>query len=424
MIHRELVYGVTFILLYHVYQILLFSHRQLHCDDGGKRLLLKQQQQQQPGGGNATGNVLMPMYPDGQPSEVGIRKSADEIKSHNDRTDSSTRNSSSANLGNNSHGGANEYRCTRWNVTYSFPRQPAFIIVGTQKGGTSALATVLDHHPLVESSHYFEPHFFDFDETMLHYRTRLNDPEAMCRVLREYLLKNFNVNRLRRYPGLIAFEKTPAYILTPNAPARIRAVVPWAKIVVALRNPVDRLVSQHKMTVERGWDNRSFAEAVSEDLNVMRHEGYWLPQHRIRDPFQSSRMGAPRSRLLRKYKTEGMLYRGLYARQLLPWLEHYKLGEELLVVRYEELRDDPVPVLERVLDFVGAPPYSFPDDMLNKSYSPRSSSWLTDYRPNITQEAREYLREFYKPYNDELVALLGEEWRGVWDNNPVPPPPT
>jgi hypothetical protein len=51
---------------------------------------------------------------------------------------------------------------------------------------------------------------------------------------------------------------------------------------------------------------------------------------------------------------------------------------------------------------------------LNQSYSPRSSSWLTNYRPNITAEARKYLYDFYKPYNDELVALLGEEWRDVW----------
>jgi hypothetical protein len=246
----------------------------------------------------------------------------------------------------------------------------------------------------------------------------------MCKVLREYLFKNYNVNRLRRYPGLIAFEKTPAYILTPNAPARIKAVVPWAKIVVALRDPVDRLVSQHKMTVERGWENRSFAETVAEDLNVMRHEGFWLPQHRVADPFETSKMAPPLSRPLRKYKTEGMLYRGLYSRQLLPWLERYRLGEELLVVRYEELRDDPVPVLRRVLEFVGAAPYAFPDDMLNKSYSPRSASWLTDYSPNITDEMRRYLREFYRPYNDELAALLGEGWRGVWDDDKPDPPAT
>jgi Sulfotransferase domain len=393
---QGIVYGVTLILLYHVYQILIFSHQHISCEsatgggEGGSRLL----KHDDPSVQSLTGS---------QGQRQSMRKPVlqtsqelHEFISHN-----STLHDEDSSV----------YKCNRWNVTYVLPKEPTFIIVGTQKGGTSALATVLDHHPWMESSSYFEPHYFDFDQVMLHYRLRLDDEDSMCKVLRDYLQKNFNVNRLRRYPNLVAFEKTPAYILTPNAPARIKAVVPWVKIVVALRNPVDRLISQHKMTVERGWENRSFAETVAEDLNVMRHEGFWLPHG---DPFGSSHLGAPYGRLLRKYKTEGMLYRGLYARQLLPWLEYYKLGTELLVVRYEEMRDDPVKVLNHLLDFVGAAPYVFPDDILNQSYSPRSSSWLTNYRPNITAEARKYLYDFYKPYNDELVALLGEEWRDVW----------
>lgn len=386
---REVVLGGTAILIYHLYQILTFSRHlstgSPSCDyvyDRSGRLLeerLPELVYQLPFVGGGTRPYLQQRVVDLLPEERTTPR---------------------------------EYTCERWNTTFVFPQAPTFIIIGTQKGGTSALAAVLDHHPWMESSHYFEPHFFDFAPSMLHYRLRLNDPESMCRVLRDYLQKNFNLKRLRKYPNLIAFEKTPAYVLTPNAPARIKAVVPWAKIVVALRNPVDRLISQHKMTVERGWENRSFAVTVAEDLSVMRHEGFWLPHG---DPFHSTALEAPVPRLLRKYKTEGMLYRGLYARQLLPWLEYYTLGHDLLVVRYEELRDNPTKVLNIVTDFVGAPQYDFPEDIVNKSYSPRSNYWLNDYRPNVTQQMREYLCEFYKPYNDELVGLLGEDWRGVWD---------
>ena len=265
----------------------------------------------------------------------------------------------------------------------------------------------------MESSHYFEPHFFDFNEVMLHYKDRLDDEEAVCKVLRTYLQKNFNIKRLRKYPNLMAFEKTPSYILTPNAPGRIKAVVPWAKIIVTLRNPVDRLISQHKMTVMRKWENRTFEKTLAEDINVMRHEGYHLP---LQDPFNATFLPPvkPGSRVLRRYKTEGMLYRGCYARQLMPWLEYYKLGTELLVIRYEELKANPSRVLNRVLDFVGAPRYDFPEDAINKSYSPRAKTWI-DYSPDVSDEATDYLKRFYKPYNEELVTLLGEEWRNVWD---------
>lgn len=302
--------------------------------------------------------------------------------------------------------------CTRWNYTYVFPKAPAFIIVGTQKGGTSALSALLDHHPWMRSSWYFEPHFFDFDEVMLQYKFRLDDPEATCKLLRTYLQGYFDLKVLRKYPNLLAFEKTPSYILTPNAHKRIKATVPWAKIIVTLRNPVDRLISQHKMTVMRRWENRSFAETLAEDINVMRHEGFWLPMD---DPLNTSRMGPPAPRKVRKYKTHGMLYRGMYARQLLPWLEEYELGKNLMVIRYEELKSDPHKVLNRVLEFVGAPLYDYPQDVVNKSYSPSSHRWLDSYDPDTEHTTIEYLKAFYKPHNDRLADMLGEEWRDVWD---------
>lgn len=302
--------------------------------------------------------------------------------------------------------------CLRNNITYVFPRQPAYVIIGTQKGGTSALSAILDHHPWMQATWYFEPHFFDFNTVMLNYKFRLNEPEAVCKVLRTYLQKNYNLERLRKYPYLMAFEKTPSYILTPNAPARIKAVIPWAKIIVTLRNPVDRLISHHKMSVARGWEDSTFSEHMAYDLNVLRHSGYHVLDN---DPFNSTDMDPPSARALRKFKTEGCIYRGMYARQLMPWLKHYEVGKDLLVVRYEEMRDEPRKVLNEVLDFVSAPRYDFPDVVLDSSHSPGSSRWKKGYEPNITAEERDYLKRFYKPYNDELVELLGEEWRGVWD---------
>lgn len=304
------------------------------------------------------------------------------------------------------------HSCVRSNMTYVFPNAPAFIIIGTQKGGTSALAALLDKHPWLESSWYFEPHYFDQDEVMLYYEDRLDEPEAVCRILRSYLQTNFNLKRIWKYPNLLTFEKTPAYILTENAPRRIKSVVPWAKIIVSLRNPVDRLISQHKMEVSRELENRTISESLAHDINVLRHEGYYVPSE---DPFNSTLLDPPSSDMLWDYKTQGMLYRGCYARQLIPWLEYYKHGEDLLVVRYEELRNDPSKVLDEVLSFVGAPSFDYHTDHLKKSYSPVDVSSTEQYDPDLSIEALDYLKRFYKPYNDELADLLGEHWRRVWD---------
>ena len=304
--------------------------------------------------------------------------------------------------------------CTRYNITYTMPKQPSFIIIGTQKGGTSAISSLLDHHPWLVASRYFEPHFFDFfNSELLHYRTRLDEPEVVCKLLREYLAINFKVKTLQQYPNLMAYEKTPSYILTPNAPKRIKTIVPWAKIIVTLRNPVDRLLSQYKMTYARKWENRTFAETIAEDINVMRHYGYWIPTPAAHnDPFNTTNLSTPRGRALRKYRTEGMLYRGMYSRQLLPWLEYYTLHKDLHVVKYEELQENPARVLTELLDFVGAPRYDFPDDVLNKSYSPGRKSWRTNVTLDVTQEGIDYLKTYYAPYNDELADMLGDEkWR-------------
>lgn len=239
----------------------------------------------------------------------------------------------------------------------------------------------------------------------------MDDPEVACKVLRTYLQKNYNLKRLRKYPNLMAFEKTPAYILTPNAPVRIKKTVPWAKVVITLRNPVDRLISQHKMTVMRKWENRSFHDTLAADVNVMRHAGFYVPSD---DPLNSTQLDPPTNRELRKFKTDGMLYRGCYARQILPWLEYYQHGVDLHVVRYEEMRQDPNRVLNDLLYFANAPAYRFPDDVLNKSYSPKGKAWI-DYHPDVSSEALDFLKRFYKPYNDELADMLGERWRGVWD---------
>lgn len=365
MVSKEILYGLAIIVAYHMYQSLFTDMLGPRCLDAM----------------------------DNRPPVVESKLQT-FLHHHHNHTDSKT------------------VTCNRGNYTYEFPKAPAFIIIGTQKGGTSALSALLDHHPWMESTWYFEPHFFDFNEVMLYYRQRLDESEAMCKVLRTYLQKNFNLKRLRAYPNLMAFEKTPSYILTPNAPARIKATVPWAKIVVTLRNPVDRLVSHHKMLVERKWENRSFPEALADDINVMRHLGYWIPDD---DPLNTTRFAPPSARSLRKHKTEGMLYRGCYARQLLPWLEYYELGKDLLVVQYEQLKADPTRVLNQLLDFVGAPRYDFPSDIVNKSYSPRSKTWLTGYVPEVTPGHRAYLHRFFARYNDELVELLGEDWRGVWD---------
>lgn len=136
-----------------------------------------------------------------------------------------------------------EYNCTlSTGVQISLQPVPTFIVAGVQKGGTSALHSLLRKHPLLVAPKKFEPHFFDSNPIMKSVNdTSLLSSGDIC-LLRELYSRNFKLHRLRRYPQMLSFEKTPSYMVTTEAPERIKVVAPWAKIIVTLRNPVDRYV--------------------------------------------------------------------------------------------------------------------------------------------------------------------------------------
>jgi len=107
-----------------------------------------------------------------------------------------------------------------------------------------------------------------------------------------------------------------------------------------------------------------------------------------------------------------VLTRGFYAEQLSMWMRHFELDKSLKVIQYERFLENRTAVLAEVLEFVGAPPIGLEDLDLEKSYSPERAG--APYKGKIPDTIHEYLRRFYKPYNDELADLLGEEWRDVW----------
>jgi Sulfotransferase family len=127
---------------------------------------------------------------------------------------------------------------------------PNFIVIGAAKSGTTALYWYLAEHPQIYMSPMKETNFFayglDNDGKLLY-----GDPE----------LHRFPVRTLVEYERLFADardavavgEASPIYLECPQAAARIRTLIPDARIVCGLRNPVDRAYSDYLMyLVSRG----------------------------------------------------------------------------------------------------------------------------------------------------------------------------
>jgi hypothetical protein len=298
------------------------------------------------------------------------------------------------------------------------PRAPSFIIVGAQKCGTTALLAILSQHPTIVPSIRPEAHFFDRHGHLRKNMHRLND-STVVRSIREKYSQNFRLDELNTHTNWLSFEKTPSYLVDPEIPRYIRAIVPWSKVIVVLRNPVARLLSHYNMRLARitskanVTSTETLEQVLADELRLLRHISF-----PIATPVPFTYQGDPPS--LRKavlhWRTRSMLYRGCYADQLQHWLRHYTIGENLVLVQYERYEREPAVVMEEILQFVGAPAYQFPDEVLHARYTPVLDDRSLELSlPRAHNSTIEYLLRFYKRCNNDLANLVGEDWRGVWD---------
>lgn len=119
---------------------------------------------------------------------------------------------------------------------------PTFIIAGAMRCGTTSLNGYLREHPDVVTSQPKEVHFFDlhFDEGLDWYRSHFPDTAGTTAV----------------------GEATPDYLYHPLAVARIAAEMPDVKLIVLLRNPIDRAHSHYWHNRSRGRENLDFDAAL------------------------------------------------------------------------------------------------------------------------------------------------------------------
>jgi hypothetical protein len=139
------------------------------------------------------------------------------------------------------------HACRLYNQTLTFPEAPAFIIIGAQKAGSSALADYLKLHPNIvgsSSDRDKELHFLDWMIPNQRQRyekqieMNITEEELWCYYRHSYV-QNFDTDRLRRDPSLVAFEKTPSYLfLGYYLPEVLKHVCPWnPKLLAIVRNP-------------------------------------------------------------------------------------------------------------------------------------------------------------------------------------------
>lgn len=250
-------------------------------------------------------------------------------------------------------------------LTSSLRLMPSFLIIGSQKGGTTSLYRYLTQHPHVKSAFTKELHFFDtnFEKGSDWYRSRF----PLCT------------------QDFITGEASPSYIFHPQAPERIAELTPSVKLIALLRNPVDRAYSHYKDNLRKKREDLSFEVAIEQEME---------------------RLSGGMERILDNEKyTNGSnfrysyLGRGIYVDQLRKWFDLFS-EEQFLILKSEDFYSDPVGCFNQVLEFLKLPKWRLEE---YKQFN--CNSELKDQA--MHPSTRKQLIDYFEPHNQKLSEFLG-----------------
>ncbi|HEY4997113.1 MAG TPA: sulfotransferase [Solirubrobacteraceae bacterium] len=203
---------------------------------------------------------------------------------------------------------------------------PDFFIAGNPRSGTTALYRMLRQHPAIFMPDFKEPRFFAPDA-----QVRAPDPSKPS--VRPRTLEAYEALFAPAQPGQLMGDGSPQYLRSPQAPALIAEQRPDARIVAILREPVAYLHSFHTQSVQSTVETeRDFARAIA--LEDARRAGHELPPG-VENP-------------------AWLMYceHARYLEHLRRYEAHFA-PEQMLVLIYDDYRDDGAATLRRVLRFLG-----------------------------------------------------------------------
>lgn len=271
---------------------------------------------------------------------------------------------------------------------------PDFLIIGAQKAGTVALSNYLNRHPKVIGAS-IETGFFS-----------TNNYYKGFNWYKKKLPMRFDKNKL-------IFEKTPEYIYFPETPKRIYDYKKDIKLLLMIRNPVERAFSgwnhyRKYYFSENGYSKVDLIRIVNENLGDEKGKDLLelLDESEYRD-FETC--VKEEIQLIKKdvFRYDpSFVRRGLYYEQIMNYLEYFD-REQILILESSELRNNKEEVLNSVTKFLKIPSFDFSELDLDDTHKSKYKGKIID------AESEKILKEFYRSYNEKLFNLIGKKYN--WD---------
>eukprot|EP00041_Stephanoeca_diplocostata_P019330 m.414821 g.414821 ORF g.414821 m.414821 type:complete len:398 (-) comp21275_c1_seq2:1829-3022(-) len=271
------------------------------------------------------------------------------------------------------------------NTSTIYSKIPAYVIVGAQKSGTSALYFGLCEHQNVTCSAYVKEPFFltnGITEEFVRSSAASSFSVAAAKEFqKQYIEACFNVTKLSEFAWTTS-EASTSYFDSDVALDALRLLpVEDVRILVVLRDPLDRAYSLYQHEIRKFMkddqvdvgDVATFAAAVSSEIDAInecvaldsntghafhRTQGKAAQESTPSFPFAVFYQCIQRARVAMRQqvglKSPGYLFGSFYFGRYIRWKQAF--GRRLRVILYDDLREDPVGTLDRVVEHLGLPP--------------------------------------------------------------------
>lgn len=261
-------------------------------------------------------------------------------------------------------------------------RGPSFLIIGGQKCGTTALHSYLSLHPKISGSEPKELHFFNSDynynKGFLYYESKFSNLGDKT----------------------ISFEASPSYLVNASAPQRIFNYNPRVRLIVLLRNPVERAFSAWNMYKKRYQLNRNW---FRDDWIANVEPSMYYYQRSDSSLFDFTKYVTEELNFYRQFN-EGLLEgsvidHGYYYKQIRRYLDLFDINQ-IYFCTTSRLKKQTVGVLREMVYFLGVDPIDWSSLDLAPVFEGQ-------YNQGIPVDAKNILMAEYEEDSKNLVAFLG-----------------
>jgi len=260
-------------------------------------------------------------------------------------------------------------------ATAALRLQPDFILIGAQRCGTTSLFRSLLAHPQVVRPTFHQKGINYFD---------LNYYRGVHWYRGHFPIAEIARRRSGRDGRPSPFEASGYYLYHPFALERMASDMPSVKLVVMLRDPVERAFSAYKHEFARGYESESFEDALR--MEDQRLAG------------EVDRMRADLRYESLPHRHQSYRHRGHYAEQLERVFRFFP-RHQVHIIDSEAFFAQPATEYDSLLAFLGL-----------RAFEPARFDQYNG-RPSVPMDSaiRGQLEDYYRPHDERLVSLLGRK---------------